>query len=39
VRRRALEHDQNAAPSGTPSAQMVEELIARAWLVVEEAGL
>jgi aminoglycoside phosphotransferase (APT) family kinase protein len=39
VRRRALEHDQNAAPTGTPPAQMVEELVARAWLVVEEAGL
>jgi aminoglycoside phosphotransferase (APT) family kinase protein len=39
VRRRAIEHDQNAAPVGTPSAQMVEQLVARAWLVVEEAGL
>ena len=39
VRRRALEHDQNAPPGGAPPAQMVEQLVERAWLVVEEAGL
>jgi aminoglycoside phosphotransferase (APT) family kinase protein len=39
VRRRALEHDQNASPAGAPPAQMVEQLVERAWLAVEEAGL
>jgi aminoglycoside phosphotransferase (APT) family kinase protein len=39
VRRRALGHDQNAPPGGPPPAQMVEQLVERAWLVVEEAGL
>ena len=39
VRRRALEHDQNAPPGGAPPPEMVERLVERAWLVVEEAGL
>jgi aminoglycoside phosphotransferase (APT) family kinase protein len=39
VRRRVLGHDQNASPGGAPPAQMVEQLVERAWLVVEEVGL
>ncbi|HEX6712606.1 MAG TPA: phosphotransferase family protein [Thermoleophilaceae bacterium] len=39
VRRRVMEHDQNSAPGGAPPALMVEQLVERAWLVVEETGL
>jgi aminoglycoside phosphotransferase (APT) family kinase protein len=39
VRRRALEHDRNAPRDGVPPARMVEELVERAWQVVEEGRL
>jgi aminoglycoside phosphotransferase (APT) family kinase protein len=39
VRRRALEHDRNAPRDGLPPARMVDELVERAWRVVEETRL
>jgi aminoglycoside phosphotransferase (APT) family kinase protein len=38
VRRRAIEHDENASLGGVPEAAAVERFVERAWQVIDEAG-